>query len=108
MWTGPGCNLPLHLHALLHDADVYGHGRPAIIANASRDVRRPGGSLPVSEAIAARLYSIPWLKHFRPATIDRYVEAFRKAALQYETLLPGDEGNPEKLGGWSFFSSASR
>ncbi|MEF3301563.1 DegT/DnrJ/EryC1/StrS family aminotransferase [Paenibacillus sp. GYB003] len=99
----PGCNLPLHLHPLQHDADVYGHGKPTIIANAARDVRQPKGSLPISEGIAARVYSLPWFKHFRPEQIDQYVEAFRKVALQYEALLPDDKGNPEKLGGWNFF-----
>lgn len=99
----PGCNIPLHLHPLQHDADVYGHGKPTIIANASRDLRQPLGSLPVSERISARLYSIPWFKHFRPELIDPYVEAFRKTALNYEVLLAGDSGNPERLGGWNFF-----
>ncbi|RKN84199.1 DegT/DnrJ/EryC1/StrS family aminotransferase [Paenibacillus ginsengarvi] len=99
----PGCNLPLHLHPLQHDADVYGHGKPTIIANASRDLRQPKGALPVSEGIAARVYSLPWFKHFRPELIDQYVEAFRKVATQYEALLADDKGNPEKLGGWNFF-----
>jgi dTDP-4-amino-4,6-dideoxygalactose transaminase len=100
---GPGCNLPLHLHSLQHDADVYGHGKPTIIANASRDLRQPKGSLPISEGIAARVYSIPWFKHFNTEQIDQYVEAFRKAALQYNDLLADDKGNPERLGGWNFF-----
>lgn len=106
VWAGPGCNLPLHFHSLLQDADVYGHGRPTIIANASRDLRQPKGSLPISEGIATRVYSIPWFKHFRPEIIDRYVEAFRKAALQYKALLPGDEGNPQQLGSWNMYRSA--
>jgi dTDP-4-amino-4,6-dideoxygalactose transaminase len=102
----PGCNMPLHLHSLQHKADVYGHGKPTIIANASRDLRQPEGSLPVSESVAARTYSLPWFKHFRPEIIDQYVKAFRKAALHYEELLPGDPGNPEKMGGWNFFLAA--
>ena len=48
----PGLNSPLHLHPLLNTADVYGHGRPTRIANATRDVRQPAGSLPVSERSA--------------------------------------------------------
>ncbi|MFK7691391.1 DegT/DnrJ/EryC1/StrS family aminotransferase [Paenibacillus sp. HJGM_3] len=103
----PGCNLPLHLHALQHEADVYGHGKPTIIANASRDLRQPKGSLPVSESVAARTYSLPWFKHYRPEIIDQYAAAFRKAALQYEELLPGDPGNPEKMGGWNFFKAGN-
>lgn len=100
---GPGCNLPLHLHPLQHSADVYGHGKPTIIANAARDLRQPKGSLPVSETIATRVYSLPWFKHFRPEEIDGYVEAFRKVALQYEDLLASDTGNPATIGGWNFF-----
>ncbi|MCK4624964.1 MAG: aminotransferase class I/II-fold pyridoxal phosphate-dependent enzyme, partial [Phycisphaerae bacterium] len=46
--TRPGINGPLHLHPALHDADVYGHGKPTVIANASRDVRQGPGSLPVA------------------------------------------------------------
>ncbi|WP_158289404.1 DegT/DnrJ/EryC1/StrS family aminotransferase [Paenibacillus flagellatus] len=101
--TQAGCNIPLHLHPLQHEVDVYGHGKPTIIANASRDVRQPKGSLPVSEAIPERVFWIPWFKHYRPEQIDRYADAFRKAALQYEALLPGDTGNPETVGGWNFF-----
>ena len=103
--VSPGCNLPLHLHPLQHEVDVYGHGKPTIIANAARDLRQPKGSLPVSEGIARRVYSLPWFKHFRPEIIDQYVEAFRKVALRYEELLPGDKGDPERLGGWNFFRS---
>lgn len=105
----PGCNLPLHLHPLFHDVDVYGHGKPTNLAHASRDLRQPKGSLPISEGIAARLYSIPWFKHFRPEIIDQYVEAFRKVAENYEALLEGDPGNPPTVGGWNFFAhSAAR
>lgn len=97
----PGCNLPLHLHPLFHEADVYGHGKPTNIANASRDLRPVKGTLPVSENIATRVYSVPWFKHYRPEIIDHYVEAFRKVAHQHEKLLPEDPGNPEEIGSWS-------
>lgn len=99
--AAPGCNLPLHLHPLQHDADVYGHGRPTIIANASRDLRQSAGSLPVAEGITSRIYWIPWFKHFEPAIIDQYAEAYRKAALNYKELLKDDKGNPERIGGWN-------
>lgn len=106
--TGPGCNLPLHLHPLQHSVDVYGHGKPTVIANSSRDSRQPKGSLPVSEGIAARVYSIPWFKHFQPDLIDQYVEAFRKVATNYKELLESDPGNPESIGGWNFFKQPAR
>ncbi len=100
----PGVNAALHLHPLFNTVDVYGHGRPTRLANAARDVRQPPGSLPVSEGIGARTFSIPWFKRYRPEQIDEYVEAFRKVAEGYRELLPDDPGNPPHLGGWHFFS----
>ncbi|MDD2707280.1 MAG: DegT/DnrJ/EryC1/StrS family aminotransferase [Verrucomicrobiae bacterium] len=104
----PGCNLPLHLHPLLNKADVYGHGKPTRIAHACRDVRQAPGSLPLSEKIGQRTYSIPWFKHYVPKVIKQYAEAFRKTAEQAELLLKDDPGNPPQLGGWHFFKAAKR
>ena len=78
--TGPGANFLLHLHPVLNDADIYGHGKPTRIANSDRDVRQPKGSLPVTESIPDRIYSIPWFKHYRPRVIEEYALAFRKVA----------------------------
>ncbi|MBO9609546.1 MAG: DegT/DnrJ/EryC1/StrS family aminotransferase [Paenibacillaceae bacterium] len=100
----PGCNMPLHKHPLFQEADVYGHGKPTRIANASRDVRTLDADLPVSVGIARRVYSIPWFKHFRKDQIEQYANAFRKAAENYEALLADDPGDPPVLGGWSMFS----
>jgi len=86
--TWPGVNAPLHLHPFFQDADVYGHGKPTMIANTSRDVRQGAGSLPVTEDIPSRVFTIPWFKHDRPGIIDEYVAAFRKAAENHEDLLP--------------------
>jgi perosamine synthetase len=83
----PGANFPLHLHPLLNEADIYGHGKPTRIANASRDVRQPKGSLPVTESIPERVYSIPWFKHYRPRIIEEHATAFRKVAEHAEELL---------------------
>lgn len=105
---GAGCNLPLHLHPIFQDADIYGHGKPTNIANASRDLRPVKGSLPVAESISAKVYSIPWFKHFRPEIIDEYVKAFRKVAYQHEQLLAGDPGNPELIGAWNTSRQLSR
>ncbi|MEK6704728.1 MAG: hypothetical protein AABZ06_02985, partial [Bdellovibrionota bacterium] len=59
---------------------IYGHGKPTRIANSDRDVRQPKGSLPVTESIPDRIYSIPWFKHYRPRVIEEYALAFRKVA----------------------------
>ncbi len=100
----PGANKPLHLHPLFNTTDVYGHGKPTRIANSDRDLRQPPGSLPVTESIPARCYSIPWFKHYDRQIIEEYAMAYRKAAENYERLLEDDPGNPEGLGGWHFFS----
>ena len=102
----PGVNAALHLHPLFSTADVYGHGRPTRIANATGDtshLSQPAGSLPISEGIGARTFSIPWFKHHRPEQIDQYVRAFRKVADSHQELLADDPGNPPQLGGWHFF-----
>ncbi|CAN7761281.1 DegT/DnrJ/EryC1/StrS family aminotransferase [Paenibacillus sp. LjRoot153] len=99
----PGCNRPLHLHPLLQDADVYGHGVPTRIANAARDIRELDDLLPISEGIADKVFSIPWFKHFRPDVIQEYANAFRKVAGNYRELLAGDQGNSMELGDWSLY-----
>ena len=99
---GPGVNKPLHLHPLFNTFDVYGHGKPTRIAFTDRDLRQPPGSLPVSEGIAARTYSIPWFKHYRPAIIEEHAAAFRKVADNHKELLKDDPGDPPGLGGWHF------
>jgi dTDP-4-amino-4,6-dideoxygalactose transaminase len=100
----PGCNNALHTHGLFQICDVYGEGKPTRLARAGRDVRALDRDLPVSERVGGRTYSIPWFKHDRPEFIAEYAEAFRKAALNYRKLLPGDPGDPPSLGGWHFFS----
>ncbi|MGI6208493.1 MAG: DegT/DnrJ/EryC1/StrS family aminotransferase [Anaerolineae bacterium] len=100
--THPGCNKALHTHPLFNTIDVYHAGRPTRLANLPEgvDIRQPEGSLPVSEGIQERIYSIPWFKHYRPEIIAEYAAAFRKVIAHYEELLPGDTGNPEDAGGW--------
>lgn len=102
--TAPGCNLPLHLHPIMNTCDVYGHGKPTRIANSDRDLRQPEGSLPVTESITKRTYSIPWFKHYVPELIEQHANAFRKVAENYAELLADDPGDPEHIGGWHFFS----
>jgi len=88
----PGCNAPLHLHALFNTCDVYGHGKPTRIANTDRDLRQPKGSLPVTEKVVGRVYSIPWFKHYRPNYIKQQVKAYKKVARYYKELLKDDTG----------------
>ena len=79
---GSGANLLMHLHPVLNEADVYGHGKPTRLAHSAQDIRQGQGSLPVSERMPERLYSIPWFKHYRPEIIREYAEAFRKVVSQ--------------------------
>ena len=87
VWTRAGANFLLHLHPLLNEADIYGHGKPTRLAHADRDVRQPAGSLPVSEAMPERVYDIPWFKHYRPRIIEEHAAAFRKVAEGAAELL---------------------
>ena len=82
----PGANTLMHLHPVFNEADIYGHGKPTRIAHSDRDLRQPEGSLPVTESLPDRCYSIPWFKHNRPAAIDQYVQAFRKVSEHADEL----------------------
>lgn len=99
----PGANKPLHLHPLLNTCDVYGHGKPTRIANTDRDVRQGPGSLPVTERMIKRVYSIPWFKKNRHDLIDEYVAAIKKVSANYRELLADDSGDPPDVGNWHFF-----
>jgi dTDP-4-amino-4,6-dideoxygalactose transaminase len=79
-WTWPGANGALHLHGAFHTADIFRMGQPTMTSFGQRDVRQGPGTLPVSEKIGEIAFGIPWFKHFRPAIIDEYVEAFKKVA----------------------------
>ncbi len=83
----PGANFPLHLHPLLNEADIYRHGRPTRIANSDRDLRQGEGSLPVTETMPRRCYSIPWFKHYRPEIIEEHALAYRKVAEHADSLM---------------------
>lgn len=84
--TARCANAPLHLHPLLHEADVYGHGRPTVLAHSDRDTRQGPGSLPKTEATPQRILHVPWFKHLREEPIRRHAEAFRKVAEHAEEL----------------------
>jgi perosamine synthetase len=99
----PGANKALHLHPIFNTIDVYHQGRPTRIANLPEgvDVRQPKGSLPVAEALQARVFFVPWFKHYRPQVIEEHAAAFRKAVENYRELLVDDPGNPPEMGGWA-------
>jgi len=101
--TSPGVNKALHLHPIFNSIDVYNEGEPTAIANAAEDIRTPEGSLPVSEGIQERTFSIPLFYNYRPEVIKEYAKAFRKVVENYKELLDDDPGNPDTLGGWSTF-----
>ena len=82
----PGANFALHLHPVLNEADIYGHGKPTRIAFSDRDVRQGPGSLPVTESMQGRVYSIPWFKHYRSEVIEEHATAYRKVAEHAEEL----------------------
>ena len=52
-------------------------------------MRQPAGSLPVTESMPERVYSIPWFKHYRPQIIEEYAQAFRKVAENAAEVLAG-------------------
>jgi dTDP-4-amino-4,6-dideoxygalactose transaminase len=83
----PGCRQALHLHPLLNDADVYGHGKPTRIAHTGRDVREPEGRLPVAEGIQERVFMMPQFKKAHRTVIEHHADAYRKVAENYEQLL---------------------
>ena len=83
----PGANELMHLHPVLNEADIYGHGQPTRIAHSNRDLRQGPGSLPVTERMTGRIYSIPWFKHYDATIIGQYATAFRKVAECAEELL---------------------
>ncbi len=85
--TSPGANFPMHLHPVLNEADIYGHGKPTRLAHVGRDIRQREGSLPVSERMPERVYSIPWFKHHRPQIIREHAEASRKVVAQAAQLM---------------------
>ncbi len=82
-----GANFPLHTHPL-NEQDIYGDGRATTAANATRDLRAPRGSLPVSESISEISFTIPWFKRHRPEIIDEYAAAVKKVAAHADELRP--------------------
>ncbi|HOV21162.1 MAG TPA: DegT/DnrJ/EryC1/StrS family aminotransferase [bacterium] len=97
----PGCNKPLHTHPVFQNIDIYNEGKPTIISKAARDVRKLYKSLPISEGINKKVFSVPWFKKFVPEIIEQYAYGIKKVVSNYKELLKYDEGDPEEIGGWS-------
>ncbi len=83
-----GGNFPLHTHRFFKDFDYLGLGKPTRIAYANRDVRELDAALLPSEG--RYCLSLPVFRKFRPELIDKYAEAFRTVAENYEQLLEGE------------------
>jgi hypothetical protein len=47
------------------------------------------GALPVSEALEARIFGVPWFKHDDIHAIEQFAAAYRKVAVQAQSLLDG-------------------
>jgi len=85
--AGPGANTPLHLHPVLNDCDIYGHGQPTRNAFSDRDLRQPEGSLPVTESVPTTVFRIPHFRHLHKDIIEEHATAFRKVAENADQLL---------------------
>lgn len=76
----------LHAHPMLHKADVYGHGKPTVLAHTERDTRQEAGRLPASEEAVDRVFGVPWFKHYKPDIIAQHAAAYRKVAENADQL----------------------
>ena len=87
--VNPGANMPLHTHPLFHTADIFGQGKPTMVAFGQRDVRQGPGSLPATERANETTFSLPWFKRLVPEVMDQYIAAFRKVADNAAVLTQG-------------------
>lgn len=85
--VNPGANVPMHLHSLFHDADIFRMGKPTMVSFGQRDVRQGEGSLPVTEKIKDICYSMPWFRKDNKEIVEEYAAAFRKVAENAKELL---------------------
>ena len=84
---GPGINPCLHLMPLYQDTDVYGTGKPSVVAFAERDLRQKTGDLPNCENTATFTYSIPYFTFNDGLVIEQHANAYRKVVENYKKLL---------------------
>ncbi|MBN1540716.1 DegT/DnrJ/EryC1/StrS family aminotransferase [candidate division KSB1 bacterium] len=101
----PGANTPMHLHPLFSEMDVYGHGKPTRFAHLPDTVDRSLylRPLPVTEGLYQKLFQIPWFKQFDAKKIDEHIAAYHRVVADYKSLLPGDDGDDSRIGGFSSF-----
>jgi len=78
---GPGINFPLHLHKVFHEADIFNMGQATMISFGQRDVRQGPGTLPVSEGIGERMFSIPKFTTFNKDEIKKVASAYKKVLI---------------------------
>ncbi len=97
----PGCNKPLHMHPVFQNIDIYNDGKPTIIRNSEKDIRSKKGSLPVSENIGKKVFSIPRFTKFNKKVIEKYFSGFEKVVKNHKELLKDDPGDPPEIGNWS-------
>ena len=84
-----GANMPLHLHPMFHEADIFNQGKPTMVSFGQRDVRQGPGTLPVTESVPDTVLGIPWFKHDYPDLIAEYATAYRKVAEHADALCKG-------------------
>ncbi|WP_164485701.1 DegT/DnrJ/EryC1/StrS family aminotransferase [Pseudomonas chlororaphis] len=82
---------PLHRHPILQDCDVYGHGRPTRVANATRDVRELDHQLLITDSI--RTVTVPPFKRYHAPTIRIFADCFKKVLDQHMSLIESDPGD---------------
>ncbi len=103
-FCSPGASAPLHLHPVLTEVDIYGHGKPTRIANYKGDNPEAllNQKLPVAESINPFAFEVPWFKKFWKEEIDKHVAVYKKVVANYETLLADDKKELDKrIGAYS-------
>lgn len=90
----PGANSALHQHPWFHNFDLYGHGKPSVLAFADRDVRQDDTTLPNAAHCEEFCFTVPWFKKCLTGRIDQYIAVYRKVLENYRELLNVD---PETL-----------
>lgn len=84
-----GGNFCLHTHEFFKSFDFFNIGKPSRIAFADRDVRKLDEACKPSESMYC--VSLPPFKKFLPECIDKYIEAYRNVAENYEQLIEPDK-----------------
>ena len=97
-----GGNFCLHTHEFFRSFDFYGIGKPSRIAFADRDVRELDAACAPSEKVFC--VSLPPFKKYLPEHIDKYIEAYRTVAENYDQLLSEND----QLNGGRWYGSENK